>query len=99
MEKEEYILCAANWYDDGKSYVHQPINIVAGFVLCGRRHHNINNTLYQVFGLRTASFDRVEQGFLTSLDRFVDRTEAARIAFNAGQTKTLEQKLYSENLY
>lgn len=39
----EYILCAAIWYDDGKEYPHQPVNIKEGYVWCGRRHHNIIN--------------------------------------------------------
>lgn len=37
---EERILCAAVHYDDGKEYVHQPINITSGYVVCGHRHHN-----------------------------------------------------------
>lgn len=36
---EEYILCAATWFDDGKKYQHQPKNIKTGLVLCGFGHH------------------------------------------------------------
>jgi hypothetical protein len=39
------------------------------------------------------------QGFLTSKNRFVDREEGGRIAFNAGQTDKLKQTLYSEDIY
>lgn len=40
-----------------------------------------------------------EQGFLTNLNRFVNRKEGAEIAYKAGQTKTLLTRLYSEDLY
>lgn len=36
---KEYIICAANHYDDGKKHPHTPKNIEQGFVICGRRHH------------------------------------------------------------
>jgi hypothetical protein len=39
------------------------------------------------------------QGFLTSKNRFVDREEGGRIAFNAGQTVELKKTLYSEDIY
>lgn len=103
----EYILCSAIHYDDGKEYIHQPRNIATGFVICGRRHHNIINTLAQVFGRETK--DRTGQGFLTNTDRFVDRKEAYIIAKNANQLNNklhdqsnpqlISEDLYSENLY
>jgi hypothetical protein len=39
------------------------------------------------------------QGFLTNTDRFVEREEAAQIAFEAGQIKQHKIVLYSEDLY
>lgn len=39
-----------------------------------------------------------EQGFVTENGEFVDRYEAAEIAFKAGQTKKLESPLFSEDL-
>lgn len=39
------------------------------------------------------------QGFLTSKGRFVDRKEAAKIAFSAGQISDQKEELYSEDLY
>lgn len=39
-----------------------------------------------------------KQGFLTDMGDFVDRYEAAEIAFKAGQTKKLESPLFSEDL-
>jgi hypothetical protein len=93
----EYILCAANYYDDGKEYVHQPKNITTGYVWCGRRHHNIINLRGELLGLPTHG--DVIQGFLTSSDRFVDREEAAEIAFKSGQIDNSIKTLYSEDLY
>lgn len=39
------------------------------------------------------------QGFLTTQNRFVDREEAAKIAYSAGQIASPKTKLYSEDLY
>ena len=41
----------------------------------------------------------IEKGFYTSKGRFVDRTEAAKIAYECGQTSELKDILYSEDLY
>ena len=105
----EYIICAANYYNDGIEHHHQPRNIEIGFVVCGRRHHNCITTFAMIVGfpydekgievMRTE-----EQGFLTNTDRFVDRLEALEIARKANQLKPDERVnevigLYSENLY
>ena len=39
-----------------------------------------------------------EQGFVTDTGKFVDRYEAAEIAYKASQTKKLESPLFSEDL-
>lgn len=39
------------------------------------------------------------QGFITSKNRFVDRAEAAALAYSAGQIPEPKQELYSEDLY
>lgn len=104
MEKE-YILCAAIHYKDGKQYKHQPKNIATGFVVCGRRHHNIIGTLAMAFNYPT-KLDTV-QGFITSSDRFVDRYEGWEIAKDSDQIKFGKvasdkgegSMLISENLY
>ncbi len=96
--KEEYIICSAIWYDDGEEYVHQPRNISHGFVICGRRHHNIINTIGQKFYFSTCENAHTE-GFLTNKDRFVTRKEAAKIAYDYGQIKNIKKELYSEDLY
>src|SRR5688572_16192142 len=81
---EEYILCAAIHFKDGKDHLHQPVNIQSGFVVCGRRHHNVYLTV-SIFQTERVLDD--EQGFVTSKDRFVDRKEGGEIAFKVGQTK------------
>ena len=97
----ERILCAAIWIDDGvTTYVHQPKNIKQGFVVAGRRHHNCFTTLAMLQGLKKERNNKDEvQGFITSLDRFVDREEGAEIARNAEQVPSHITTLYSEDLY
>lgn len=98
--EEEYILCAAIWFDDGNKYMHQPKNIECGLVFCGYRHPSI---FAQIGGTVKERQDigiyQKELGFLTSQNRFVGRKEAARIAFEAKQTDRLLKRLYSEDLY
>lgn len=103
-DKEEYILCAANYYNDYEMHEHQPFNIGSGFVILGMRHHNCINTFAQIVGfpytpegLKIRGTE--QQGFLTSKNRFVDRFEAGIIAYNAKQTETLINRLHSEDLY
>lgn len=99
IREEEYILCAANWYKYPMGSDHQPVNIEYGFVVCGRRHHNI----FMITSICDESIlernKLCEQGFLTSKDRWVDRKEAGEIAFKAGQTTELRKILFSEDLY
>ena len=94
MKQKEWILCSAIHFNDGKKYDHQPVNITEGFVICGRRHHNCYNTLAAIgkaTGLKETlkslidKADRDVQGFLTNLDRFVNRKEACKIALEADQ--------------
>lgn len=87
---KEYILCAANRYDDGQTHVHQPINVNRGFVICGRRHHNCITVFAQIVGFPYSSEAHIirqteVQGFLTNTNRFVTRKEAYKIAFEADQ--------------
>ena len=109
--REEYIICAAVWFDDGIERAHQPINIKTGLVVCGRRHHNCFMTMGTLVGLvkdrNEIGLQEKEQGFVTSFDRFVTREEAAEIALKQDQfanddERTEVQKsnyLYSENIY
>lgn len=74
----EHILCAAIWCDDGKCYLHQPVE--RGFVISGWRHSNCIHTLMALYGKRKAdalfSKNKVAYGFLTSHNRFVSRSES-----------------------
>lgn len=104
MKEKEYILCAAIWYKELPSMKFLPTNVDKGVVVCGHRHPHCINTMSTLGKLRTVTFaaDGVgehEQGFLTNLNRFVDRKEGGEIAFAANQTKTLKKFLFSEDLY
>jgi hypothetical protein len=100
----ERILCAAIWLNDGIVYIHQPINIEIGIVVSGRRHHNCFITLFKLRGEQGYDKTKIEQGFITSLDRYVDRAEAYIIAKKANQlllppTDIPPLILMSEDLY
>ena len=79
-----YVICAAIWIKDGKEYIHQPRNIDSGFVIGGRRHHNCLITLKELDKhKRLEAIENgtgIDQGFITSDDRFVNREEAGIIA-------------------
>jgi hypothetical protein len=100
MSSDEYILCAAIHFDDGKQYPNQPKNIETGIVLCGWRHGSI---FPQIGGLvrerQELGIYEKEQGFITSKNRFIDRKEAAILAFTTGQIDKPKTELYSEDLY
>lgn len=118
---KEFILCAAVWYNDGQKHDHQPKNIEVGFVVTGRRHSNCYATVKAIAGMDEAIKLKVmnvearmspedfknSQGFITSLDRYVNRKEAWKIAKEMGQIQfgleAYENRedsiLYSENLY
>jgi hypothetical protein len=100
----EYIICSAIHFLNDNEYVHQPVNIKKGFVICGRRHHNcfmslgITSELLVKGRIDHGIKDEIE-GFLTNTNRFVEREEGARIALAAGQIKEATTRLYSEDLY
>lgn len=120
MKNNPYILCAAIWYNDGQEHDGQPKNIDTGFVIAGRRHHNCYATAKALAGLDNAIKLKIEnientmdweqykrhQGFITSIDTYVDRREAYLIARESGQIKNGEYlgsiddpMLISEHLY
>jgi hypothetical protein len=92
-----YILCAAVHFQNEKVYKHQPKNIKTGYVVCGRRHHNCYTTAWELNG--ETKNEPTKCGFITSNDLFVDRQEAAKIAYEAGQTDEESEGLVSEELY
>lgn len=119
MKNKEFILCAAIWINDGKIHEQQPENIEIGFVVCGRRHHNCYQSIKDITELsvntvvgdlvKNMSIDEIRkhQGFITSLDRYVDRQEGWKIAKENNQIQFGlvasengdESILISENLY
>lgn len=108
---EETIRCAAVYVDDGKSHVCMYGDPHTGLVFPGQRHPQCFMLLdLWRSKLTEAEIKAIEeidrwglrghnQGFLTSVGRFVDREEAGRIAFRAGQTDRLFESLTSEDLY
>jgi hypothetical protein len=109
MTAKEYIICAANYYDDQKKHEHQPDNIDTGFVVCGRRHHNCIHTFALIAGFPYSSEAHIirkteVQGFLTNTNKFVNRRNALQIAIEAKQlihNVTLDSNvgLTSEDIY
>ncbi len=101
--QKEYILCSAIWVKDGnKGYVHQPSNIESGYVVTGRRHHNCYTLLFMLRGVNeNLKREEIEEGFLTSTDKFVSREEAGKIALLASQLEDERHAtlLHSEYLY
>ena len=103
----ENILCAAIWYKELPLKREEPLrkrgfspyNVDKGIVFSGWRHPNCLYQMVAVSGLRQAEAGEHIQGFLTNKNRFVDRTEGAKIAFEQGQTEKLLKTLYSEDLY
>lgn len=92
----ERVLCAAIWYPDGPDTLHGPRNPWGrGFVWCGHSHAAILEAASKMRGWRAP---QEHQGFVTTENRYVDRTEAARIAIAAGQVPKGTDELYSEDL-
>lgn len=79
--KPEYVMCAANYVDDGKDYNYKPYNIDKGLVYCGWRHSCIFETMPK------GTTQNCVQGFLTNKNRFLNRTEALELVRSNGQLK------------
>lgn len=109
---KEYILCAAIWYkeletvgsrseEDNQHLLQQrlPTNCSVGVVFCGHRHLQAMRTMNSITGKTDFEAGKSVQGFLTNYNRFVNRKEGGEIAFKAGQTETLKECLFSEDIY
>lgn len=100
-----YIIASALHIQDNITYDQQPDNISSGFVVCGRRHHNCFITL-SILNANQYKNNLV-QGFLTSNNNFLNRTEAFEVAYYNGQirrnnidiSKLSEYELFSEDLW
>lgn len=108
MLKNEYILCAAIWYKEIPLIKIiegvLPKNCDRGIVVLGHRHGQCMWTMGSLTGLRSVtngenSVGEYEQGFLTNTNMFVNRKDAAVIAFHASQINEMKETLYSEDLY
>lgn len=105
----EKIICSAIWFKDGVKRTHQPVNVDSGIVVCGHRHGHCFVILHELFPDRRYIIMNKDgkttiQGFLTNLNRFVDRKDAAFIAINANQIIRPfgifdKNYLYSEDIY
>ena len=100
MIKKPYIICSAIYIKNSKtdmSFLHK--NIKNGWVIAGRRHHNCYCCLFSIKPDYRKNSVNIDDGFITSDDRFVNRKEAAKIAYEAGQIKDEAKCLVSEDLY
>ena len=108
-KKKERILCAAIWYRDLPLVDREipnlhinPVNVDRGIVFCGHRHCQCLYQMVAITGKADHEAGHGIQGFLTNLNRFVEREEGALIALARGQLRTLKYSttlLYSEDLY
>ena len=66
-------------------------------IICGKRHCDCFGTMFN----HRIAYDKPShvQGFLTDTNQFVDRYEAAEIAFNAKQISEPLSILYSEDVW
>lgn len=106
---KEKVICSAIWYKDlelKRPEVLEPRNMRpnncdSGIVFSGWRHANCMYQMVAITGLRSHLAGESVQGFLTNKNRFVDRTEGAKICLESGQINKLHYGtiLYSEDLY
>lgn len=89
MKSTEYILCAAV-----KTVVIDETIIISGY-----RHGDCFNIVQKLCPIKYIS--QMDQGFITSSGRFVDRVEAKQIAVKANQLirESVFSKLVSEDIY
>lgn len=75
---KEFIICSAVHYDNGTQPMAQGIS--SGVVVCGRRHNDCNKIIRGLLGPDIPIPEREFQGFMTSFNRYVSRSEAFVIA-------------------
>lgn len=100
----ERIICSAIWVQDTCTYSGTLLNIPTGVVIGGRKH---KDCLSALVGLPQSTLDgSLVFGFITTGRRFLDRIEAYKIAYEAGQivgpnsdTKENEWGLTSEDIF
>lgn len=76
---------------------HAAVKSKDGWVIIGKNHaecfHKAGNMNVKMSQLRE------DQGFVTDTGRFINRYEAAKLAFNNGQVNKKEKMLFSEHLW
>lgn len=102
--KTEYVMCAANYYDDNEDHHFQPYNIDKGFVICGWRHSCAGYSYVaaaNLFDEKVSVWDNCIQGFLTTKNRFLTRSEALELVKSNRQLKgdIIGGELTSEDLW
>ena len=107
--KVEYILCAAYKFKEGyRTPKMEEIKAKDGTMIEEIYREPYREIFRMALGWRHADIiykygDCIDQddlgGFMTSKGRYVDRKEAAEIAYNAGQTDEKKSFLYSEDIY
>ena len=107
--KVEYILCAAYKFKEGyRTPKMEEIKSKDGTMIEEIYREPHREVFRMALGWRHADIiykygDCIDQddlgGFMTSKGRYVDRKEAAEIAYNAGQTEEKKSFLYSEDIY
>lgn len=87
--KTEYVMAAAVWINDGNDAYFCPFNIDKGYVVSGWRHVQCWGSIWAITGKRQCEFGRKgvnwEDGFLTTKNRFLNRTEALALVIENGQ--------------
>jgi hypothetical protein len=91
----EKILCAAIHVDDGVVYPFSQKSVaLTGFVIAGFSHDEIRKCITIIH----KHMFHQKEGFLTTQNRFVNRTSAAKIAYCAKQIKKETFELISTDL-
>lgn len=97
--KVEYVMCAANYHNDDIDHLYQPYNIDKGFVICGWRHPCCGTSYMAASNIR--NYNNCIQGFLTTKNRFLTRSEALELVIQTGQLQKeiIGGELTSEDLW
>jgi len=98
--KPEFVMCAANYHDDGIDYIFKPFNIDKGFVVCGWRHPSCGE-VYSIMNTDEPYWGDCVQGFLTTKNRFLNRENALELVQSNGQllVPIIGSELTSEDLW
>jgi hypothetical protein len=67
-------------------------------IYTGSEHYNILNKRDENCKLIITDIDNIEYGFVTDDNKFVDREEAGKIAYECGQTKEKIYRLQSKDI-